>query len=252
MDVIYQGAKEIRVENTFAYYGLIYLEITLDDKYFVTNFSDAYDPLYAFKHWLEAICIGVEQCSFSFDTEGDEIRFDFRRRRWNDGVFTVKADYGEVYLADYVEVYQLVEAFYCGFLKMGAATGALRGYAQFETFGKRFKNLFNIDEESLIDVLASLNRRELKKALFSIDPWYCVRERKRNGKTVITKRPELFRIKKEYDEMPELEKRKYIEGYLWIETCLYNGAGISDFRSEMVESFLKNTDCPFTLYSEQK
>lgn len=241
MEGVYQGLKELRVEYTFAYYGLIYLEITLDDKYFVTNFSDAYDPLGAFKHWLEAICIGIEQCSFSFDPEGAEIRFDFHRRRWNDGVFTARTEYGdEVFLSDYVSARRLVEVFYCGFLQMSAATGAFHR-EKFETFGKRFKELFGIDEESLIDVLSNLTRRELKKALFSIDPWYYVRERKRDGKTIIAKRPELFRITKEYDSMPELERRALVKRYLQISTCEYDGAGIDDFRSEIVESFLNET-----------
>lgn len=242
MSITYHGPKEFSVQYAMAFYGLIYLKITLDGKSFVTDFSEVYDPLYAFKYWLEAICIGVEQCSFPFDPEGEEIRFDFQRH-WNDteGIFTARSEYGEqIYLSEHVETVNLVAAFYIGFLRFAMETNALSDLKKPKTFLTLFKELFDIDEVSLIDILTGLDRRQLRKAFFYVDPWYVIRIYKIAGRVTMARRPHLQPINKNYDRWPEPEKRKQVEALLWMQICHYEGAGIDDFKSEIVEKFLQN------------
>lgn len=115
---IFEGTKKLNVEFAETDYGWIYLTLTIGENSYQTRFSEVFDPLPRFKYWLEAISVGVQQCSFSFDPEGDEIKFDFESIAWNRKLFTVSYAYGEInefFLSDYIDRKHLVETFYCGF-----------------------------------------------------------------------------------------------------------------------------------------
>lgn len=70
-------------------WGLFYFTLKLGEQTLETNFSDVFDPMFRFKHWLEAIAIGVEQSSFTFDPEGDEIRFIFEQVSYDQAEYRV-------------------------------------------------------------------------------------------------------------------------------------------------------------------
>ena len=79
MRPISDETKELKIDFQSVQYGLIYFTLTLGEKSYKTNFSDVFDPILSFKRWLEAVSLGVEQCSFIFDPEGDYVQFDFER-----------------------------------------------------------------------------------------------------------------------------------------------------------------------------
>jgi hypothetical protein len=106
-------------------FGLLYFTLTLGDQSVQMRFSDVFDPMLDLKCWLEAIVIGVQRCSFAWDAEGPDYKFDFERitfKRWR---FTA----GNAYLSEgeepairnWVDRRQLVVAFYRGFLDFEAS-----------------------------------------------------------------------------------------------------------------------------------
>lgn len=170
----FNGTQVLEVEFTDVEYGLIYFRMRLGGKSYETRFSDVYDPLLSFRHWLEAVSVGVHQCSFSFDTEGEEIKFDLARISREREVFTVSYDYGDgsPFLSDYVDRRQLVGAFYLGFLEFYENSDLLKENWEVEYMWERLSGITGLDYEALINELARLNRAELKNVLFKAAPRY--------------------------------------------------------------------------------
>ena len=110
--------KKLKINFHEVKYGWIEFTLTLGEKSFQTRFSEVFDPIPDLKKWLEAISIGVQQCSFFFDAEGPEIRFNLERISYDREIFTVSQAYddSEIFLSDCVDRYQLVEEFYIGLL----------------------------------------------------------------------------------------------------------------------------------------
>jgi len=105
--------------------GLLYFTLTLGDQSVEMRFSDVFDPLPDLKRWLEAIVIGVRQCSFQWDAEGPDYKFDFERmtyERWGFTAGNTYLDEGEEpAIRNWVDRRQLVTAFYRGFLEFEAS-----------------------------------------------------------------------------------------------------------------------------------
>lgn len=170
----FKGTQKLQVEFTEVIYGLIYFRMTLGEKSYETRFSDVYDPLLSFKHWLEAVSTGVHQCSFSFDTEGSDIKFDFERISWDKEIFTVSYDYGDdpPFLSDYVERRQVVKVFYLGFLEFYESSDQLKKNWEVEYMWERFSAITGLDYEAVVEELVRLDRAELKEVLFKASPRY--------------------------------------------------------------------------------
>jgi len=67
----------IKVEFTECEVGWLYLTVSDGKRDIELHFSHCFDPLPDLKIWLEAIALGVEQTSFSYNPEGNIIKFDF-------------------------------------------------------------------------------------------------------------------------------------------------------------------------------
>ena len=111
--------------------GWIRIKITSGEKAYYNRFSHYWDPLPDLRIWLESITQGAEQCSFTYDNEGQIIKFDFQRTFFNTKNRT-RFEYENdlccfsVYWEDekrldfqaIVNKKQLVKAFYCGLINL--------------------------------------------------------------------------------------------------------------------------------------
>lgn len=80
--------------------GWIFFKVKVGEQLFDGRFSEVFDPIMDFKKWLEAIAIGVQQTSFEFDPEGNDIKFDIERVCWDREVLTICEPFedGEVFI----------------------------------------------------------------------------------------------------------------------------------------------------------
>ncbi len=85
--------KLLNVEFHKAISGCLEYKITIGEQVFEDSFSDVFDPILDLKSWLEAISVGVEQTSFSYDNEGQEFKFDFQRVTWDKEIFVISELY---------------------------------------------------------------------------------------------------------------------------------------------------------------
>jgi hypothetical protein len=69
--------EKLEVEFYDCVVGWLRLKISAGKQCENLSFSHCFDPLPDLKCWLEAIALGVEQTSFSYNPEGSVIKFDF-------------------------------------------------------------------------------------------------------------------------------------------------------------------------------
>jgi len=107
--------RDLEVEFWTEDYGFIFLTLTLGAQVFETRFSDVWNPTGDLKRWLEAISIGVEECSFSIQNEGEDVKFNFTNWRPDRGLFYVGWDRGQMSMVEHVNRYQFVKAMYTAY-----------------------------------------------------------------------------------------------------------------------------------------
>ena len=95
--------------------GWLYYKLIIGKQIFDNRFTTTFDPLPDFKHWLEAISIGVQQTSFGYDNEGDHIKFNFERVYWDRETLTIYKN-ERVLIKANIDRQQIVKAFYLGLL----------------------------------------------------------------------------------------------------------------------------------------
>ena len=240
-------------------YGLLHFTLSLGDQSFETRFSDVFDPYYRFKHWLEAIAVGVEQCSFSFDAEGPDYRFGFEQPCWNRCEFVLDCPYGTdvPHLKGNVERRQLVEAFYNGFLGFGDSAEFDRREWEVELIGERFCKAIKVDLETVIAELAGLSGAGLKEILFKIDPCYSVSytnipdldnlkvyiETEYEGKDLPkgvekVETPQEWVIPEDYDAWFLKRRTEFVERCLSNPTSGQSGTRLSELKSSIIDKYL--------------
>ena len=260
--------KKLEVNFHTTIYGLIEFTITIGDESFENNFSEVFDPIINFQKWLEAICNGVEQCSFSFDPEGDEIRFSLERIGYEQAIFTISSAYdiSDIFLSGYVDRFQLVKEFYFGVLNFYNSPKFRKYQWQGEPFAERLGNLLDMNYETLLTDLSKLGRKQLNDFLCKADPrhWRVDPSREEESalaeqlKSELLKGPKTFvrkageseirwNIPLDYSNWSVDEKRKLVTECL-SENCSWNnGTKIDDFKSRIIETFLRespeNVDC---------
>ncbi|MCG3165054.1 MAG: hypothetical protein POELPBGB_00814 [Bacteroidia bacterium] len=239
--------------------GCLFYKLTLGKRTFDNVFSAVYDPIIDFKNWLEAISVGVKQCSFEFDTEGSDVRFDFNRVSWDKEVLTISdpsSDY-VTFIKGSVNRKQIVEAFYQGLLSFAASDKFISKEWEVEYIHERLSKALNWSKEKQIIELCKLDRTELAEVLFNADPSYIVsfpaitdkneaiklfvREaisEKENETIEKVLTPDEWKIPDDYDYWQPDKKEIYVRECLDQPTDGNGGTKIQDFRSEIIEKFL--------------
>lgn len=242
--------------------GWMSFKLTLDEQVFDSSFSDVFDPILDFKNWLEAAAIGVQKCSFSYDPEGNDIQFEIERISYERGnEFTISEPYenGQIFLKGFVDRKQVVKAFYYGLLNFANSDKFKSEGWEIEYIYERLSKALNWDKEKTINEFCKLDRIELGKALFIADPSYTISfpnakdinesiqlfvdealKKKTNKVIERIETPTEWQIPDDYDFWKFNKRKKFIEECLNEKTNgSSSGTKISDFRSEIIEKYLK-------------
>lgn len=242
--------------------GWLFFKLTVGQQIFDGRFSEVFDPLLDFKHWLEAISIGVQQTSFQYDSEGNYIKFDFEQFSWDRCELTISEPYedGEVFIKSTIDRKQIVKAFYLGLLTFAASDKFKSDEWEVEYLKERLCKILGRDEATLIEELKELDRKELGLLLFNSDPSYTVsfptaKDKSEEMKLFIETdvqnkelpeehlmeiKPIEWNIPDDYDFWTSDRKREFVIECINETTQGYRGTKIDDFRSSIIEKYLEN------------
>ena len=240
--------------------GWLDYKLTVGQQSFVDAFSHVFDPLPNFKHWLEAISIGVQQTSFQYDNEGNYIKFDFERVYWGKEVLTISEAYedGQIFIKATTDRRQIVKAFYLGLLTFANSDKFDSKEWEVEYLKEHLCKMLEIDEETLIKQLTDLDNEELGEILYSTNQRYVsFREAtdkneechmflqdtidKAKGTSNELKRvetPSEWNAPDEYNFWTTDKKREFVIKCINATKEGYDGTKIDDFRSAIIEKYL--------------
>ncbi len=242
--------------------GWLYFKISIGRQTFDSVFSAVFDPMLDLKQWLEAISIGVQQASFTYNPEGTVIKFDFEKINNEKEVFTISDIYGDEKCIIKAEVDrgQIVKAFYLGLLNFARSDKFKSKEWEIEYMEERMCKLLKLNKLELIDYLIDMERAELIEILFQADPLYTVSYPSAKDKTEelklfienkiqggklpdnhksVEERDELD-IPKDFNYWTKEKKITFINECLKYPTNGYHGTKIKDFRSKIIEGFLES------------
>ena len=242
--------------------GWLRYKLTVGQQMFDGQFSHVFDPLMDFKHWLEAISIGVPQTSFQYNPEGNDIKFDFEHIAWDKDVLTILEPYkdGEVFIRATIDRQQIVKAFYLGLLTFATSDKFKSEEWEVEYLKERLTKMLDKDEETLIAELAELDKNELGELLFNSDPCYTVsfpsaKDKSEEMKLFIESSVQSKELPDEHSMKRKANEWNIPDDYNFWETdkkrnfvieCInetiqgYGGTKIDDFRSSIIENYLDN------------
>ncbi|HUF04421.1 MAG TPA: hypothetical protein VMM38_09625 [Aridibacter sp.] len=224
-------------------YGLLEFTLALGEQTYSTRFSEVWDPIIRFKKWLEAISIGVHQCSFWFDTEGSDICFSMERRYCADeAIFKVTYAYedDEVRLIGKVNPKQLVVAFYKGFLGFWESCPDFEDEWLGESLEDRLRKTRLASAEEIAQ-LHRLNRSELIDLLdkaYPIDPSIVGRLAEEAHSAF--SEGGVWEIPVDYDDLTETDRKEWLKDVLTVNRDGFQGTPLSELRSEIIDRFIAN------------
>lgn len=241
--------------------GWLRYKLTVGQQSFEDRFSEVFDPLPDLKHWLEAISIGVQQTSFQYDNEGDDIKFDFERVSWDREVLTISEAYedGKIFINANIERRQIIRAFYLGLLNFARSDKFQSNQWEIEYLKERLCKILDLDEVKLIQQLTVLDKEELGDLLFNADPTYIIAYPEANDKNeefnmfvqdtmdkekgILSERKRVetkaeWNIPNEYNFWSLEKKQKFVIECINEKTNGYGGMKINDFRSSIIEKYI--------------
>ncbi len=242
--------------------GWLRFKLTAGKETFTGRFSEVWDPLLDFKHWLEAISVGANQTSFTFDPEGNDIKFDFQRRTYDTEMLIISETYNEenTFINSVVDRKQIVKAFYLGLLNFANSDKFKSNEWEIEYIKERLCKALKMDETRIIEILLELDRKKLGEFLFNADPIYTISFPSAKDKReeivlfyetsvqgnpvpdehVMKETPNEWHISKYYDYWQTSKKRAFIIDCINERTNGYRGTKINDFRSKLIEQYLED------------
>ena len=221
--------EKLQIEYYDAKAGWINIRLKSCDKMYEERFSHVFDPLPDLKCWLEAIVIGVEQTSFTFDNEGNVIKFDVQRKWINcetEYLFTITwEDENRVVFQVLVDKKQMIDAFYSSLVNFYNSDKYNPKEWEFSITHNKLCNLLNLDYSQLIDYCAKLSKQKLIELLNEIEAdeavWWVEED-------YLT----------DYFNKSFEDKKEDMKVLLNNNANPYNGMSLSDFRSKIIENYL--------------
>jgi hypothetical protein len=194
--------------------------------------SHVYDPLPDLKRWLEAIAINVEQTSFTFDNEGNFIKFDAQRRYqsdkcqlsviWEDDI----ENKNNLEFQAEVERKQLVEAFYCSMINMFESDKYEPRQWEWKSMHQQLCQMLEMNYVQLVNHCLNISKQQFAELL----------SRGRNNNT----EPDDWNIPDNYDTLNIEEKKPIVYQMLnQVNVNPYDGTSKKDFQSEIIENYLE-------------
>lgn len=243
--------------------GWLTYKLQIGEQTFEDSFSECYDPIPDLKHWLEAIAIGAQQTSFVYDNEGQEIKFDFNNITHFKSVITISENRTKrpFYIQANIDRKQIVESFYNSFNNFIKSDKWFAREWEHEYISEKLCKDLNLNKASLIEELITLKENELSDLLFAVVPChsYSYPKLKNNFKSItafakaitddknpIDNNPKWIatevrqKFPKNYDFQSVEQKKEFIIDCIEETTGSFNASKTSDFKSKIIEKFLKD------------
>jgi hypothetical protein len=228
-------ANAIPEHLTVEYYdidaGWIEIRLKAGDRMYEERMSEVFDPLPDLKRWLEAIAIGVRQTSFTFDNEGNFIKFDFERIN-ADGILEVIWNDGETieFHAKVVKT-QLVEAFYCGMMNMFESAEYDPHQWEWKAMHKQLCQMLDMNYDELVNHCLKLDKQGFAGLL--------TQGKTEAGGWNIPVGD--WDLPDNYDTLKIEEKKPVVAGMLnRVNVNPYHGTSKDEFKSEIIEHYLNH------------
>lgn len=222
--------------------GWIHFKIIAGEQSYDGRFSEVYDPIIDLKHWLEAVSTNVQQTSFTFDPEGDDIKFEINRLEYEGNYFVISEPYadGKTYLNVIVNRKQLVKAFYQGIIELSQSEKYHPREWEVCYYKQRLCGDYKVDEAKLLEILKQLKRKELIEKLFEANPMYLIDNKNRESEDPFSGdgTPMKMKISKKYDNWTDKTKEKFIVEIMNLEVSGFCGTKLSEFQSDIIEKYL--------------
>lgn len=153
--------------------GWIRLTISSDSDELEVRLSHWLDPLPAMLAWLEAVAVGVNECSFTVDEEGSYVVFCARRYYKYDRAYTtltITPSYDVPPLKITLPTFELVGTIYRSFCEFSKSDTYLPEQWECFTLNRKLAEKLGLSAEDWIDSVIGMNSRELRKAIWLLDP----------------------------------------------------------------------------------
>ena len=227
-----EAIEKLEIEYYDAEAGWINIRLKAGNKIYEERMSHVFDPLPDLKCWLEAIVIGVEQTSFTFDNEENVIKFDAQRKwinRKKKYLFTIIwEDENRVEFQVLVDKKQMIDAFYSRLVSFYKSDKYNPREWEFHITHNKLCSFLNLDYSQLIDYCAKLSKLKLIELLKGIEANEAVWWIEDDYPT-------------DYDAKSFEDKREDMKELFENNANPYDGLSLSDFRSEIIENYLNAT-----------
>ncbi len=153
--------------------GWISMAISSDGTVLNARLSHWLDPLPDMLAWLEAIAVGVNECSFTVDEEGTYVQFCACRSYKNDRAYTtltITPSYDVEPIKSTLPTFDLVETIYRSFREFSESDVYLPEQWEHFTLNRKLTEKLGISAEDWIDSAIGMSSRELQKAIWLLDP----------------------------------------------------------------------------------
>ena len=209
--------------------GWLRFEVSSAEMTFEGAFSAVFDPLLKFKAWLEALAVGVEQASFTYDAEGPYITFD-----WDYNKLVISTDnYQTILFSVTTERHHVVSSFYNALKDFAESDRYKREEWEEVSVYQKVSAALNLEGELLKHYLLRLTKEELNQLLGG-SPWYL------DYYPLLPSFKEDVEQHQHYDNLSADIKEKVLENWLECPTkdmpCY--GTSLRDMTSEIVEGYL--------------
>ena len=230
--------------------GWMMINLKQGDQTYEERMSHVFDPLPDLKSWLEAIVIGVEQTSFTFDNEGNDITFDARRHygRYDEPLYRLSIFWRDHYPVEeqlkfqaIMSQKQLVSEFYNKLVKLFNSDEYNPKAWEQHIIHEKLQKKLNMNYEQVLDYSAKLNIQELIDLLKSIEADNTVWDLELDCDYEYYSEvfDELVNWRKGYDKQSFDVKREDLKRVFAANAYPYDGLSLSGFRSEIIEKYLK-------------
>jgi hypothetical protein len=222
------------VEFLHAKAGWLRFKVSSPEMSFSGAFSAVFDPLLKFKAWLEALAVGVEQASFTYDAEGPYITFD-----WDYNKLVISKDHYETILFSVTtERQHVISTFYDALKDFAESDRYIREEWEEVSVYQEVNASLKLEGEQVKQYLLTLKKDELNQLLGGA-PWYLDYSLK------IPSFKEDVEQHQHYDHLSTDIKMKLLEH--WLESPTKDmpcyGASLKEMRSEIVERYLGRRMC---------
>lgn len=241
--------------------GWIVIDISSHEQAVRVHASQVFDPFPALITWLESIVTGASVSEFEIDEEGSLVALQFTQGD-RQGIFTLTDPLEDRLLLQMsILPKTLVAEFYAKLRAFAVSQAYRKEEWEIETLGERLSfSMEGIAEDVILDQLLAYPVRAIQQLFWKVAPSYEIvfpnafsaQERLRYFADYVTddehpldgaiQVPDLYPFPQGFDELPEDERRRYLQECLTDRVSGYCGVKLGELRSPLIEKWLQEQE----------